>query len=304
MLGKGESCAKRGIQQNFIMGDLVNQKRQQILRITILFGAMLVFRGLIDLAYWNILAGSGMYPKEFNPVKYALSLIWCVVLFLGIRHTRKKVSTFLICLMYLLQIVPISSFDESIEIIDELGIKASDLLQANGIIWVEGPSDRIYIKNWLEMLYPETFIEGRDYQFVYYGGRLLAHYTACDPINNKEIENYINVLAVNAKAFFIMDSDKSTIRGHLAKRKKHIIDKLDEKNIPYWVTKGREIENYLNLLTEGIQLGQFDKLSDKLVFDKVKFAKEHYQNVDFGKYDLRNSINKLATEIKRWNDKR
>lgn len=109
MLGKGESCAKRGIQQNFIMGDLVNQKRQQILRITILFGAMLVFRGLIDLAYWNILAGSGMYPKEFNPVKYALSLIWCVVLFLGIRHTRKKVSTFLICLMYLLQIVPIST---------------------------------------------------------------------------------------------------------------------------------------------------------------------------------------------------
>ena len=202
------------------------------------------------------------------------------------------------------QIVPISSFDESIEVIDELGIKASDLLQANGIIWVEGPSDRIYIKNWLETLYPEIFIEGRDYQFVYYGGRLLAHYTACDPINNKEIENYINVLAVNSKAFFVMDSDKSTVRGHLAKRKKHIIEKLDEKNIPYWVTKGREIENYLNLSNEGIQLGQFDKLSDKLVFDKVKFAKEHYQNVDFGKYDLRNSINKLATEIKRWNDKR
>ena len=202
------------------------------------------------------------------------------------------------------QIVPISSFDESIELIDELGIKASDLLQANGIIWVEGPSDRIYIKNWLEMLYPETFIEGRDYQFVYYGGRLLAHYTACDPTNDKEIENYINVLAVNAKVFFVMDSDKSAARGHQAKRKKQIIGKLDEKNIPYWVTKGREIENYLNLLNKGIQLGQFDKLSDKLVFDKVKFAKEHYQNVDFGKYDLRNSINKLATEIKRWNDKR
>ena len=109
MLGKGESCAKRGIQQNFIMGELVKQKRQQAFRITILFSAMLVFRGLIDLAYWNILAGSSMYPKEFNPVKYALSLIWCVVLFLGIRHTRKKVSTFFICLMYLLQIVPIST---------------------------------------------------------------------------------------------------------------------------------------------------------------------------------------------------
>lgn len=200
-------------------------------------------------------------------------------------------------------IYPIENFDDSIEVIDELGIKASDLLQSNGIIWVEGPSDRIYIKNWLEMLYPEAFTEGRDYQFVFYGGRLLAHYTACDP-TDEEVENYINVLAVNSKAFFVMDSDKSTVRGHLAKRKKHIIETLDEKNIPYWVTKGREIENYLNLSNDNIQLGQFDKLSDKLVFDKVKFAKEHYQNVDFGKYDLRNSINKLATEIKKWNDKR
>lgn len=29
--------------------------------------------------------------------------------------------------------------------LDDLGVKASDLLQANGIIWVEGPSDRAYI---------------------------------------------------------------------------------------------------------------------------------------------------------------
>ena len=203
------------------------------------------------------------------------------------------------------RICPIEGFDDSIEIIDELGIKASDLLQANGIIWVEGPSDRIYIKNWLEMLYPETFVEGRDYQFVYYGGRLLAHYTACDPKNNTEVENYINVLAVNTKAYFIMDSDKSSSHSHLAKRKHHIKNKLEEKHIQYWITKGREIENYLDLSNEGIPLGQFDKLEDRLPsFDKVKFAKEHYQNVAFEKYDLKNSINKLATEIKRWNDKR
>lgn len=155
------------------------------------------------------------------------------------------------------------------------------------------------------MLYPETFVEGRDYQFVYYGGRLLAHYTACDPKNNTEVENYINVLAVNTKAYFIMDSDKSSSHSPLAKRKHHIKNKLEEKHIQYWITKGREIENYLDLSNEGIQLGQFDKLEDRLPsFDKVKFAKEHYQNVVFEKYDLKNSINKLATEIKRWNDKR
>ena len=201
------------------------------------------------------------------------------------------------------QIVPISSFDESIEAIDELGIKASDLLQANGIIWVEGPSDRIYIKNWIDKLYPDRFEEGKDYQFIYYGGRLLAHYTACDPID-KEIDNYINVLAVNTKAFFVMDSDKICSEDSLDNRKEHIIQKLKEKNISYWITKGREIENYLDLSNENIQLGQFDKLGDKLKnYDKINFAKKHYANADFNKYDLKKNLEELATEIARWNNK-
>ena len=32
--------------------------------------------------------------------------------------------------------------------LNDLDVRASDLLQSNGIIWVEGPSDRIYIKRW------------------------------------------------------------------------------------------------------------------------------------------------------------
>lgn len=201
------------------------------------------------------------------------------------------------------QIVQISSFDESIEVIDELGIKASDLLQANGIIWVEGPSDRIYIKNWLNMLYPGRFEEGKDYQFVYYGGRLLAHYTACNP-TDEEVDNYINVLAVNTKAFFVMDSDKSTVREHIARRKQHIIEKLDEKHILYWITTGREIENYLDLSEYDIQLGQFGKLEEKIHnVDKIDFAKHHYEEVDFNKYNLKDSLTLLANEIAKWNNK-
>ena len=201
------------------------------------------------------------------------------------------------------QIVPISSFDESIEVIDELGIKASDLLQANGIIWVEGPSDRIYIKNWLNKQYPDRFEEGKDYQFVYYGGRLLAHYTACDP-TDEDVDNYINVLAVNKKAFFVMDSDKTCSEDSLDNRKERIIQKLKEKNISYWVTQGREIENYLNLSKEDVKLGQFDKLGDKQRnYDKISFAKQHYANVDFNKYDLKKSLDELAAAIARWNDK-
>ena len=35
---------------------------------------------------------------------------------------------------------------DNYDVLDDLGAKASDIFQSNGIIWVEGPSDRIYIK--------------------------------------------------------------------------------------------------------------------------------------------------------------
>lgn len=201
------------------------------------------------------------------------------------------------------RIIPISNFDETIEIIDELGLKASDLLQANGIIWVEGPSDRIYVKHWLDKLHPQKFEEGKHYQFAYYGGRLLSHYTACDP-SDEEVENYINILAINTNAFLIMDKDGKNTQTQLAKRKKHIITKLDEKGIHYWITAGREIENYLDLSPIGIHLERFEKLEEKLrkKFDKIEFAKKHCDMVDFSYLKLNKSIEDLASEISRWNE--
>ncbi|RHB53118.1 hypothetical protein DW878_10130 [Olsenella sp. AM39-30AC] len=36
------------------------------------------------------------------------------------------------------------------DLLDDLGVKASDLLQASFIVWVEGPSDRIYLTYWIK----------------------------------------------------------------------------------------------------------------------------------------------------------
>ena len=41
-------------------------------------------------------------------------------------------------------------------VVSELGAKPSDLLQANGIVWVEGPSDRVYLNRWIHL-----YSEGR-----------------------------------------------------------------------------------------------------------------------------------------------
>ena len=78
------------------------------------------------------------------------------------------------------KIKKVESFFDKKAILDDLAVKASDLFQANGIIWVEGPSDRIYINKWLEVFCNSKYQEGRDFQYLYYGGRLLSHYCLDD----------------------------------------------------------------------------------------------------------------------------
>ena len=85
----------------------------------------------------------------------------------------------------------------------DLGYRASDLLQANCIIWVEGPSDRIYLKYWLKAYDPDL-VEGVHYTIMFYGGRLLRHLSADD----EEIDEFINLRRINQNLVIIIDSDR------------------------------------------------------------------------------------------------
>jgi hypothetical protein len=53
--------------------------------------------------------------------------------------------------------------------VSELGHRPSDLVQTNFIIWVEGPSDKIYLQRWIKSIDNE-FIEGIDFSILFYGG--------------------------------------------------------------------------------------------------------------------------------------
>ena len=204
-------------------------------------------------------------------------------------------------------------------ILNDLGVKASDLLQSNGIIWVEGPSDRIYINKWLEMIRLGELREGKDYQCVFYGGRLLSH------LSLKEEEELINLMNVNRHAIIILDSDKKNINSSLNKTKKRLLYEAKKNGILIWVTKGREIENYIpeKLLKKyygrekcRAKFGRFqnieefiDKLKNgegnKFLRDKTEFARnilnesnwEDFKDV----YDLGKTVEKVENEILSWN---
>jgi putative ATP-dependent endonuclease of the OLD family len=133
---------------------------------------------------------------------------------------------------------------DKLDALSTLGARPSDLLQANGVVWVEGPSDRIYVNRWIELASNGELKEGRHYQCAYYGGSLLARYQATAP--DEEASELANLLRINSNICLICDSDLSLKRGQLKPRVVRLQDEL--RKIPgafMWITSAKEIENYL-----------------------------------------------------------
>jgi len=101
----------------------------------------------------------------------------------------------------------------------DLGIRASDIIQSNAVLWVEGPSDRLYVNWWLSAADVEL-VEGIHYSIMFYGGRLLSHLSALDDC---EITEFINLRSLNRNLAILIDSDKSDDADELTETKKRII---------------------------------------------------------------------------------
>ena len=137
----------------------------------------------------------------------------------------------------------VKTYIEKAGIIDDLDIRASDLLQSNGVVWVEGPSDKLYINRWIDIWSEGKIKEGTHYQCVFYGGRLLSHLSA-EPPDNRE-EDPINILLTNRNAIIIMDSDKLNKSQEINDTKKRIRKEINDVGGFCWITQGKEIEHYI-----------------------------------------------------------
>ena len=125
------------------------------------------------------------------------------------------------------------------DILRDLHYRASDLLQTNGIIWVEGPSDRLYINRWLE-LSCSKFTEGVDYSIMFYGGACLANLSATD---SGPTEDFVELLRINSNVVVVIDRDGYLPDAPLREYKQRIRTEVGPDKC--WITEGREIENYL-----------------------------------------------------------
>ncbi len=193
----------------------------------------------------------------------------------------------------------------------DLGYKASDLLQTNFVIWVEGPSERIYLNKWISMVNAEL-IEGIDYSIMFYGGRLLSHLGA-----ESDADDLIDLLRLNQNSYVVMDSDKKSTEDKVNSTKTRIFDEFGEDWA--WITQGREIENYVpsDLIERAIEIihprmfdgyadaGQFghafeflDRDGERKNADKVKLARELVKSeLPLAVLDLNEKITSLVAKI-------
>lgn len=135
-------------------------------------------------------------------------------------------------------------------VLDRLGIRGSSLLQSNCAIWVEGPSDRLYIRKWLNDLAVERsikLVEGSDYCFLFYGGKVLSHFDLeCD-----SEDDLIAMLRASRFSAVVMDKDlpNNASDEKLRQAKERIRNAMasDSQHRLAIITHGREIENDIPL---------------------------------------------------------
>jgi energy-coupling factor transporter ATP-binding protein EcfA2 len=162
----------------------------------------------------------------------------------------------------------VGSNAERFEAIRNLGHSPSELVQANFVLWVEGPSDRIYFLKWISLVDPEL-VEGVDFSILFYGGSNLASHGF-----EHDADDFVKSLSVCRQ--FAVDSELKT---HV----KRVVGEVVTSGGISWISAGREIENYVpnTIITElsnifsGVSTasGEFERILDASKCEKVKFAK-------------------------------
>lgn len=128
--------------------------------------------------------------------------------------------------------------------VTQLGHSPADLVLAYCSLWVEGPSDRLYLKAWLENVH--GLEEGIDYSMMFYGGALGANVGISSDPDDEQL--FAEIRPLCRRTAVVADSDQDRAG---AKRKKHVLRWLEEaKDDPdalVLTTPFREVENCLPL---------------------------------------------------------
>lgn len=191
--------------------------------------------------------------------------------------------------------------NENTDILRLIGVRNSSVFLSNCTIWVEGITDRIYIRKYLEVFQKTQnikFLEDIHYSFVEYGGGNITHWSFLEDAD----PNHSNILVdrLCGKLFLITDKDGAGQKkdgtadeGSVEKKAKYdrhikLKEKLGKKH--YHCLEAREIENLLSTeVLKKVVLSYEDDKNEEFDF-KEKFTYENYKNEKIGDFIDKNII--------------
>jgi predicted ATP-dependent endonuclease of OLD family len=179
--------------------------------------------------------------------------------------------------------------NENSQVLELIGARSSSVFLSNCTIWIEGITDRLYLKKYFEIYQNKLLSEGEiktifredyNYSFVEYSGNNITHWSFADECGWDKIKSN----RVSNKILLISDKDNTEAEQNTAKarRIKLLHEQLGENFI---ITKGREIENSLNSeiiikTIEYLEEGNFSKVK----FDPQKLSMLNYEDIKIGEF--------------------
>jgi predicted ATP-dependent endonuclease of OLD family len=107
-----------------------------------------------------------------------------------------------------------------------LGVNNSSVFLTNATIWVEGITDRMYLRNYLKIFQENeskksqkkgksfrTFKEDVHFSFVEYGGSCITHWSFVDGVKNP-----MDIRWLCAESFLLVDRDKAEWKKERSKK--------------------------------------------------------------------------------------
>jgi AAA15 family ATPase/GTPase len=200
----------------------------------------------------------------------------------------------------------------NISLLEELGVRNASVFLSNCTIWVEGITDRIYIRKYLEMLMDTEgsyFREDYHYSFVEYGGNNITHWSFLDNADD-EVPN-INVDRICQRIFLVTDQDgagEAKVGGKVEKEKKQrrqeqLKAKLGDDN--YHCLDCREIENALSpkILKQVIETWRDKRVKESNPIGFIgNWNFEQYQHKKLGDFIEKNLSDESKKMLKTFND--
>jgi predicted ATP-dependent endonuclease of OLD family len=133
-------------------------------------------------------------------------------------------------------------------VLKDIGVRNSSVFLANCSIWVEGVTDRKYLRKFLELYVKSKkqdskYLEDMHYVFVEYGGSNIVHWSFDEKGNES---GSINANKLNNSIFLIADSDigKDGIQPDDKRNRHETLKQALGEN--FYITEGKEVENMLS----------------------------------------------------------